>query len=100
MKLYFVTGNKNKHDEAKAIIPELLQLDIDLPEIQEMNSQKIIESKLQAIKGLLDSESLSILKAGEAGSAIRSPFVVICSNYTHLLVGMLTWDCREITHNL
>jgi len=50
MKLYFVTGNKNKHDEAKAIIPELLQLDIDLPEIQEMNSQKIIESKLQAIK--------------------------------------------------
>jgi len=35
MELYFVTGNKNKFEEAKSVIPDLQELAIDLPEIQE-----------------------------------------------------------------
>ncbi|EKD23176.1 MAG: hypothetical protein ACD_83C00017G0003 [uncultured bacterium] len=44
---YFITGNKNKFQEAKLIIPQLEQLDIDLPEIQEIDPQKVIEAKLK-----------------------------------------------------
>lgn len=50
MSLYFITGNKNKFSEAKAIIPGLRQLDIDLPELQEINPEKIIAAKLDAAR--------------------------------------------------
>ena len=51
MRILFVTGNKNKLREAKAIIPEIEGLDIDLQEIQELNTKKVIEFKLrEAIK--------------------------------------------------
>jgi len=46
MTLYFITGNKNKFSEVKAIIPNVEQLDIDLPEIQEIDAKKIIRAKL------------------------------------------------------
>ena len=45
--IYFITGNKNKFEEAKKVIPELEQLDLDLNEIQEIDSRKIIEEKLK-----------------------------------------------------
>lgn len=45
--IYFITGNKNKFQEAKLIIPELEQLVVDLPEIQEVDPQVIIEAKLK-----------------------------------------------------
>jgi len=45
--VYFITGNKNKFEEARIVIRDLVQLDIDLPEIQETNSRKIIEAKLK-----------------------------------------------------
>lgn len=48
MTLYFVTWNEKKFAEAKVFFPELEQLDIDLPEIQSLNSQEIITWKLQA----------------------------------------------------
>lgn len=49
--IYFITGNKGKLTEAKTIIPELEGLDIDLPEIQEIDARKVIEAKLlEAIK--------------------------------------------------
>lgn len=48
MKLYFITGNKGKFEEVKAVIPEVEQLDIDLPEIQNIDPQKIIEAKLSS----------------------------------------------------
>jgi inosine triphosphate pyrophosphatase len=44
--IYFITGNKGKLAEAKEIIPELEGLDIDLPEIQEIDAKKVIEAKL------------------------------------------------------
>jgi len=46
MTLYFITGNKNKYEEIKLIIPNLEQLDIDLPEIQDIDAKKIIKEKL------------------------------------------------------
>jgi non-canonical purine NTP pyrophosphatase (RdgB/HAM1 family) len=48
MSLYFITGNKGKFEEVKAVIPSVEQLDIDLPEVQSINSQEIIEAKLQS----------------------------------------------------
>jgi len=47
MPIYFITGNKNKFAEAKKIMPELEQLVIDLPEIQEIDAKKIIQAKLK-----------------------------------------------------
>jgi inosine triphosphate pyrophosphatase len=46
-KLYFITGNKGKFGQAKNVIPDIEQIDFDLPEIQEMDSRKIIEEKLK-----------------------------------------------------
>ena len=48
MAIYFITGNKNKFEEVKAIMPDVEQLDIDLPEIQDIDAKKIIEEKLSA----------------------------------------------------
>lgn len=46
MALYFITGNKNKYTEASAILPGVEQLDIDLPEIQDIDAKEIIKAKL------------------------------------------------------
>lgn len=46
--LYFITGNKGKYEEVKTILPEVEQLDIDLPEIQEIDAHEVIKVKLQA----------------------------------------------------
>lgn len=47
--LYFITGNKNKFKEFEAILGEgnIEQLEIDLPELQEIDPHKIIRHKLQ-----------------------------------------------------
>lgn len=51
MKIYFVTGNKDKLREAQAMWSEIEGIEIDLEEIQEMDGKKIIEAKLkEAIK--------------------------------------------------
>lgn len=55
--MYFVTGNKGKFEEARAILEmtDLKQLDIDLPEIQEFELEKVVEIKLQeALKHIND----------------------------------------------
>ncbi len=44
--MYFVTGNPGKFREAKEIIPELKQIELDLTEIQEFDMQKIVKAKL------------------------------------------------------
>lgn len=51
--IYFITGNTGKISEAKAILgaDRIEALDIDLPEIQEINPQTIIKEKLsEALK--------------------------------------------------
>lgn len=47
MELYFVTGNKSKFEEVSAVIDWVKQIEIDLPEIQDIDSQNIIEEKLK-----------------------------------------------------
>jgi inosine triphosphate pyrophosphatase len=47
MKLYFITGNTGKFNEAKEILPMLERSEIDLQEIQSMNSKEVIEAKLK-----------------------------------------------------
>ena len=42
----FITGNQNKFLEAAAILPGLIQKDLDLEEIQSADSREIIEHKL------------------------------------------------------
>lgn len=44
--LYFITGNKNKLAEVQAILPAVEQLDLDLPEIQEIDAREVIKAKL------------------------------------------------------
>jgi len=44
--LYFITWNKNKFSEVKAILLDVEQLEINLPEIQEIDPYKIIQAKL------------------------------------------------------
>jgi len=46
MKLYFITGNKDKFEEVRSILTNIEQLDIDLPEIQEIDAKVIIKAKL------------------------------------------------------
>lgn len=46
MRLYFITGNKSKFDEVKSMLGNVEQLDIDLPEIQDIDAKNIIRAKL------------------------------------------------------
>ena len=42
----FITGNAGKFEEAKEILPTLERLEIDLPEIQSIDSKEVIRAKL------------------------------------------------------
>jgi len=53
-KLYFITGNKGKFEHAKTILPEIEQIDFDLPEIQELDPKKVIEEKLKEATKISD----------------------------------------------
>lgn len=49
MSIKFITGNKNKFEEVKNILGlPLEQLDIDLPEIQEIDAREVVKQKLLA----------------------------------------------------
>ncbi|HHD92531.1 MAG TPA: non-canonical purine NTP pyrophosphatase [Candidatus Portnoybacteria bacterium] len=47
MDLFFITGNNKKFEEAQLILPSLKQLNIDLPEIQEIDAHKVVENKIK-----------------------------------------------------
>ena len=49
-ELFFITGNENKLREARSIFPDIKGLNIDLIEIQSIDSRKIIEHKLNDAK--------------------------------------------------
>lgn len=49
--LYFITSNKSKFEEAREILGDFValeQFDIDLPEIQDIDSHVVIKAKLEA----------------------------------------------------
>ena len=47
MTIFFITGNKGKLEEAKSILADVEGLDIDLPEIQDLDAHKVIQAKLE-----------------------------------------------------
>jgi len=47
MNLFFITGNKDKLEEAQSILPGIQGFEADLDEIQSLNAQEIIEHKLK-----------------------------------------------------
>jgi len=52
MVLYFITGNGNKFEVAKKILDgldEIEQMDLDFPEIQELDMRKIVEDTLNRV---------------------------------------------------
>jgi inosine triphosphate pyrophosphatase len=46
MKIYFVTGNEKKANEAAQIVPEVDRINLDLPEIQSLNPEDVLRAKL------------------------------------------------------
>lgn len=50
MSIFYITGNESKFKEAKLILPEVEQLSLDLPEIQEIDPHHIIEAKINQAK--------------------------------------------------
>jgi non-canonical purine NTP pyrophosphatase (RdgB/HAM1 family) len=52
--LYFVTGNNGKFREAKALLPTLERVEIDLPEEQTLDPQLVIGKKLEVARTLHD----------------------------------------------
>ncbi len=77
MSLLFVTGNKGKFDEAKSIISDLEQLDLDLIEIQSVDSKEVITHKLHEAKAktsgsfVVEDNSLSL----EALNGLPGPLI-------------------------
>lgn len=78
MKIYFVTGNKDKLREAQSMWSEIEGVEIDLDEIQEMDGKKIIEAKLkEAIKQkpgiplIVEDQSLMI----DGMNGLPGPFI-------------------------
>lgn len=53
-KIYFITWNEHKFAEASNIVFWLEQLELDLDEIQELNPQRIIQSKLKQARRFQD----------------------------------------------
>ena len=45
--LHFITGNKDKFAEVASELPNIVQLDIDLPEIQAIDPKEVIRAKLR-----------------------------------------------------
>ena len=49
--MFYLTGNKKKFEEAKILLPNIEQKKIDLPEIQSLDLEEIIDAKIdEAIK--------------------------------------------------
>ncbi len=73
----FITGNINKFAEVKAVLPDIEQLDIDLPEIQSLDPQEIVAFKLKAaldhVPGNFIVEDTSLYLDGLHG--LPGPFI-------------------------
>ena len=77
--LYFITGNKGKFEEVKAILPEVERLDIDLPEIQEIDAHEVIKAKLQAAFAHRDG----VRKRGALSQDLASAFASDAEQKSH-----------------
>jgi len=60
VKIYFVTGNKNKLKEVQMIWPEIEGLELELTEIQDIDPKKILEKKLEEAKRYKPNANLMV----------------------------------------
>lgn len=58
--MYFLSWNAHKFAEMKLILPELEQVDIELPEIQNLDPKEIVLYKLQAAMAQLPGKKLIV----------------------------------------
>jgi non-canonical purine NTP pyrophosphatase (RdgB/HAM1 family) len=77
-KLFFITGSVEKFEEARLILPQLERVDLDLPEIQEIDQRKIISAKLKAA-ALAGIENIIVEDTGlyfqSLSSALPGPLI-------------------------
>ena len=75
MPIRFLTGNRGKLTEVQRIIPQVQGMDVDLPEIQELDARKVIEAKLNAAsaEGALMVEDTSLYL--DALNGLPGPFI-------------------------
>ncbi|GHO77210.1 non-canonical purine NTP pyrophosphatase [Ktedonobacter sp. SOSP1-85] len=77
MTLLFITGNKDKLREVQTLIPDVQGLDLDLPEIQEIDPHKVIAAKLVEARkhhsGVFLVEDTSLSLDGMGG--LPGPFI-------------------------
>jgi inosine triphosphate pyrophosphatase len=71
MAILFITGNQDKLREVQALIPDVQGIDLDLPEIQELDPHKVIAAKLAEARkffsGALLVEDTSLALDGMGG---------------------------------
>jgi len=58
----FITGNIGKFNEMKEFFPGLQQLDIDLPEIQELDPHLVIAAKIKEAQGIVPAGTEFIIE--------------------------------------
>ncbi|MBY0472968.1 non-canonical purine NTP pyrophosphatase [Patescibacteria group bacterium] len=77
MALYFITGSKNKVAEVQSVLPDIEQMEINLPEVQELDPHTILAAKLAEAqkhhKGEFIVEDTSLYFEGMNG--LPGPFV-------------------------
>ena len=77
-KLFFITGSLEKFGEARLVIPSLERIDLDLPELQELDQKKIIAAKLEAaakngVENIIVEDTGLYFKS--MGSALPGPLI-------------------------
>jgi inosine triphosphate pyrophosphatase len=81
MTLWFITGNKDKLREVQLLIPDVQNIEMDLPEIQELDPHKVIAAKLiearkhQRGSFLVEDTSLSLDGMGGLPGPLTKWFV-------------------------
>ncbi len=82
--MYFVTSNRNKFEEVKSVLTDIEQLNIDLIEIQNLDSKEIIKQKLlealDCVNGEVIVEDTSLFL--DCLNGLPGPFVKWFKNNT------------------
>lgn len=58
--VYFITGNCHKFSELADILPDLVQVDIDLPEVQAVDSRDVIAAKLAEARARMPGKAILV----------------------------------------
>lgn len=58
--VHFITGNSHKFSELADILPDLVRVDIDLPEVQAVDSRDVIAAKLSAARGQMPGKAILV----------------------------------------